>query len=144
MSGFDWRPAGEADLVFARDLARSNLLAYYIRHDLLWQDEAFDVAWAGRKNLMICNQSGVLGFVSLSRDLRALYIRELHVLEAWRGQGAGAWAIEQVLGIARAEQRRLLRLTVFNDNPARRLYERMGLAVVGQDECFLMMERPSL
>ena len=27
------------------------------------------------------------------------------------------------------------------DNPARALYERMGLRVVGEDECFLRMER---
>ncbi|BBN55819.1 hypothetical protein TRE132_39440 [Pseudomonas chlororaphis subsp. aurantiaca] len=91
MNAFQLRPAGTPeDLVFARDLTRSAMLGYYIRHDLLWLDEAFDVAWAGRKNLLICLGARVLGFVSLSRDSKALYIRELHVLEAFRGQGAGA------------------------------------------------------
>lgn len=65
------------------------MLGYYIRHELLWLDEAFDVAWAGRENLLICQDHQTLGFVSLSRDLRALYVRELHVLPAWRGQGLG-------------------------------------------------------
>jgi hypothetical protein len=32
-------------------------------------------------------------------------------------------------------------LTVFENNPARALYERKGLKVVGRDECFLRMER---
>ncbi|AJO79260.1 N-acetyltransferase [Pseudomonas sp. MRSN 12121] len=144
MNGFQLRPANTPeDLAFARDLTRSTMLGYYIRHDLLWLDEAFDVAWAGRENLLICQGARVLGFISLSRDSRALYIRELHVLEAFRGQGAGAWTIERVLAMARGERRGLLRLTVFQDNPAQALYGRMGLKVVGEDECFLRMERSS-
>ncbi|MCE4057302.1 GNAT family N-acetyltransferase [Pseudomonas sp. Au-Pse12] len=144
MGGFSLSPATASDLAFARDLTRSTMLGYYIRHDLLWQDEAFDVAWAGRRNLLICQGAGVLGFVSLSRDAQALYIRELHVLEAFRGQGAGAWTLQQVLEMARQERRGLLRLTVFKDNPAQRLYERMGLQVVGEDDCFWRMQRSSV
>ncbi|SDZ59463.1 N-acetyltransferase [Pseudomonas sp. NFIX28] len=144
MNGLQLRPAGShEDLVFARDLTRSTMLGYHICHDLLWLDEAFDVAWAGRQNLLICQGARVLGFVSLSRDAKALYIRELHVLEASRGQGVGAWTIEQVRAMAHDERRGLLRLTVFKDNPAQALYGRMGLRVVGEDECFLRMERSS-
>ncbi|MEZ1314801.1 GNAT family N-acetyltransferase [Pseudomonas fluorescens] len=138
--GFDWRPATAADLAFARDLTCQNMLHYYIRHELLWQDEAFDVAWAGRDNRLIVRDDVRLGFVSLSRDGRALYIRELQIIETCRGQGAGTWAIDQVLALARQERRPALRLTVFENNPAKRLYERKGLRVVGTDECFLRMQ----
>ncbi|AZC27182.1 GNAT family N-acetyltransferase [Pseudomonas sessilinigenes] len=141
MSRFELRPAAETDLVFARELTRSTMLGYYIRHDLLWLDEAFDVAWAGRENLLICQDHQTLGFVSLSRDLRALYVRELHVLPAWRGQGAGTWSLQRMMEMACRERRQLLRLTVFKGNPAQRLYERMGLQVVGDDDCFWRMER---
>lgn len=141
LSGFELRLASAADLAFARDLTRETMLGYHIRHDLLWLDQAFDVAWAGRENWLICRGAERLGFVSLSRDLKALYIRELHVQVSRRGQGAGAWTIEQMLAKARHERRGLLRLTVFKDNPAQGLYRRMGLEVVGEDECFLRMER---
>ena len=117
------------------------MLRYYIQHDLLWLDEAFDVAWAGRDTRVIVHFDRRLGFVSLSRDARALYIRELQVGQAYRGQGAGSWAIDQVLALACREGRGALRLTVFENNPARALYERKGLKVVGRDECFLRMER---
>jgi len=135
-----WRPATAWDLGFARDLTCRNMLRYYIQHDLLWQDEAFDVAWAGRENRMIVCGDIVLGYVSLSRDSKALYIRELHVNDAFRGQGVGSWAIDQVLAIARQERRPALRLTVFENNPAQALYTRKGLKVVGADECFLRMQ----
>ncbi|AKV08453.1 GNAT family acetyltransferase [Pseudomonas fluorescens NCIMB 11764] len=139
--GFDLRPATAQDLDFARELTCTTMLRYYIQHDLLWQDEAFDVAWAGRENWLIVRDDVRLGYVSLSRDARALYIRELHVLEGYRGQGAGSWAIDQVLAMACKERRPALRLTVFENNPAKVLYERKGLTVVGKDECFLRMQR---
>ena len=139
--GFELRPATSQDLDFARELTCKTMLRYYIQHDLLWQDEAFDVAWAGRENWLIVRDDVRLGYVSLSRDARALYIRELHVLEVFRGQGAGSWAIDQVLAMTRKERRPALRLTVFENNPAKALYERKGLKVVGTDECFLRMQR---
>jgi ribosomal protein S18 acetylase RimI-like enzyme len=138
---FEWRAATDHDLAFARELTCINMLGYYIQHDLLWQDEAFDVAWAGRDNFLIVGGEQQWGFVSLSRDARALHIRELQVAEAFRGQGAGTWAIDQILDIARRERRPALRLTVYENNPARALYERKGLRVVGTDACFLRMQR---
>lgn len=138
---FEWRPAEVGDIEFARQLTCSNMLPYYLRHDLLWQDEAFDLAWVIRQNWIIRRGDQALGFVSLSRDARALYIRELQIDKAFHGRGAGTWAIGQVWGMVVMERRPALRLTVFKDNPARQLYERMGLRVVGEDECFLRMQR---
>ncbi|MGF6200900.1 GNAT family N-acetyltransferase [Pseudomonas laurylsulfatiphila] len=135
-----WRAATPEDLAFARQLTCKNMLRYYIRHDLMWQDEAFDVAWAGRDNRLLTSGDQMLGYVSLSRDARALYIRELQVVEAFRGLGMGSWAIDQVLSVAHQERRPALRLTVFENNPARALYERKGFTVVGKDECFLRMQ----
>jgi len=137
----DWREAVAGDIDFARQLTCDNMLPYYIKHDLLWQDEAFDLAWIIRQNWIIYREDQVLGFVSLSRDARALYIRELQIDKAFRGQGAGTWAIGQVWRLVAQERRPALRLTVFKNNPARALYERMGLRVVGEDECFLRMQR---
>ncbi|MFL6531887.1 MAG: GNAT family N-acetyltransferase [Pseudomonas sp.] len=138
---FQWRLAEVGDIDFARQLTCRNMLPYYLRHDLLWQDEAFDLAWVIRQNWIIHRDDQALGFVSLSRDARALYIRELQIDQAFRRQGAGTWAIGQVWAMVALEHRPALRLTVFKDNPARALYERMGLVVVGEDECFLRMQR---
>ncbi|MDR6958435.1 ribosomal protein S18 acetylase RimI-like enzyme [Pseudomonas brassicacearum] len=138
---FEWRAATTGDIDFARKLTCDNMLPYYLKHDLLWQDEAFDLAWIIRQNWIICRGDQRLGFASLSRDARALYIRELQIDKAFRGQGAGTWTIGQVWDRVTLERRPALRLTVFKGNPARALYERMGLRVVGEDECFLRMQR---
>lgn len=134
------RRAELADRVFARELTCQNMLRYYIGHDLLWQDQAFEVAWDGRDNWLIILGEVPVGFFSLSRDRRALYLRELQIGEAFRRQGAGSWAIDQVIAMARAEGLPALRLTVFKNNPAQSLYKRKGLNVCGEDECFLRMQ----
>ncbi|MGN4047865.1 GNAT family N-acetyltransferase [Pseudomonas sp. SM4] len=137
---FQLRRTSPEDLAFARSLTCQNMLRYYIQHDLFWQDEAFDVAWSGRESWLICRDEVAIGFFSLSRDARALYIRELQIAEAFQGQGAGSWAIDQVIEIASKERRPALRLTVFENNPAKNLYQRKGLQLQGKDECFLRMQ----
>ncbi|EJM30031.1 acetyltransferase (GNAT) family protein [Pseudomonas sp. GM25] len=137
---FELRQATSADLSFVRELTCRNMLRYYIHYELLWQDEAFDVAWAGRENWLILREGELMGYFSLSRDARAVYIRELQIVESAQGQGAGSWAIDQVAAMARLERRPALRLTVFKNNPAQNLYRRKGMFVQGEDECFLRMQ----
>ena len=136
---FHLRAATDRDLPFARTLTHEAMGRYYTQYGLLWSNEGFDTAWAGRENWLICRDDSVLGFISLSRDSRALYIRELHLLEDCRRQGAGSWVLEQMA--LKACGQGLLRLTVFKTNPARRLYQRMGLSIVGEEDCFWRMER---
>ncbi|QXI18029.1 GNAT family N-acetyltransferase [Pseudomonas hamedanensis] len=137
---FQIRRATEDDLGFARDLTCANMLRYYIDYDLLWQDAAFDAGWSGRENWLILLAGMPIGFFSLSQDARALYIRELQIAEDYQGRGAGSWAIDQVIDMARQARRPAVRLTVFETNPAQRLYWRKGLRVQGRDECFLRMQ----
>lgn len=139
-AGFYLRPATSADLSFTREITCRNMLRYYIHYELLWQDEAFDSAWEGRENWLIEYDGAAAGYFSLSRDARALYIRELQVGEAFQRLGAGSWAIDQVVAMAREERSPALRLTVFKNNPAQNLYRRKGLIVQGEDECFLRMQ----
>lgn len=135
------RPATSADQAFARDLARRGLLGYYGQYSLLWQDEGFDVGWAGRANWVLCRGAQRLGFISLSRDSQALFIREIHVAPAFQGQGLGRQMITSVFEMALAQGLRKVRLTVFKSNPAQALYTRLGFEVVGQDAYFYWMER---
>jgi ribosomal protein S18 acetylase RimI-like enzyme len=136
---FHLRAATNQDLPFARTLTHQAMSRYYLQYGLLWSNDGFDIAWAGRENWLICWNDTVLGFISLSRDSRAVYIRELHMLEACRGLGAGSWVLEQMA--VKAQALGLLRLTVFKTNPAKRLYQRMGFSIVGEEDCFWRMER---
>jgi GNAT superfamily N-acetyltransferase len=133
--------AGDRDCTFARDLTRRAMLPYYREFDLLWVEEAFDQAWGWREQWLIVDGENLLGYCSLSQDRQALFIRELHLLPEQRGRGVGSWVLEQLAGWALQRRVPLLRLMVFKSNPARRLYLRHGFVEMGEDECFVRMQR---
>ncbi|MFJ3450527.1 GNAT family N-acetyltransferase [Pseudomonas sichuanensis] len=135
--------ATDNDLTFARDLTRRAMLPYYREFDLLWIEEAFDQAWDWREQWLVVEDGTVLGFCSLSQDRQALFIRELHLLPEHRGRGVGGWVLETLAGWAAQRHLPLLRLMVFKSNPARQLYLRRGFIEMGEDECFVRMQRPA-
>ncbi|MBK5012040.1 GNAT family N-acetyltransferase [Pseudomonas sp. S60] len=134
-------PASDHDLDFARNLTRQAMLPYYREYDLLWVEQAFDQAWGWREQWLVTQGDTVLGFCSLSQDRQALFIRELHLLPAHRGRGVGAWVLETLAQWSRQRQLGFLRLMVFRRNPARGLYQRHGFVEMGEDECFVRMQR---
>lgn len=134
-------PATDSDLTFARDLTRRLMLPYYHQYDLLWVEQAFDQAWQWREQWLVTDTDAVLGFCSLSQDSQALFIRELHLLPAYHGQGIGSWVLETLAQWAAQRRLALLRLMVFRTNPARRLYQRRGFIEMGEDDCFVRMQR---
>ncbi|AYG45791.1 GNAT family N-acetyltransferase [Pseudomonas sp. Leaf58] len=85
----------------------------------------------------------------LTRRAMLPYYREYDLLwieeafdEAWgwreqwlvtEGETLAGWAVQRHLP--------LLRLMVFNSNPAPALYARNGFVAVGQDDCFIRMQR---
>ncbi len=134
-------PATDQHCAFARDLTRRAMLPYYHEFDLLWIEEAFNQAWSWREQWLVVEDGRVVGFCSLSQDRHALYIRELHLIEAARGHGIGTQVLVQLADWARERRLPQVRLTVFKSNPAQGLYRRAGFVAVGEDECFVRMQR---
>lgn len=134
-------PACDADLAFACDLTRRAMLPYYSRFDLLWSDDDFAAAWHWRDNRLVKSGGEVCGYVSLSEDSRALYIRELHLLPAARGQGLGSQVLDWAMSLAASRGLPRVRLLVFKGNPAQSLYRRKGFVLVSEDDSVCRMER---
>lgn len=51
------------------------------------------------------------------------------VVPDWRGQGTGEALLHRLIDVATRRQMRALSLSVEHDNPATRLYERLGFAI---------------
>jgi ribosomal protein S18 acetylase RimI-like enzyme len=61
-----------------------------------------------------------------------LYLRQLHLIPAYRRQGIGTQLIKDLLRRADARGKPVT-LDVMHGNPARRLYLRLGFRQTGQD-----------
>jgi GNAT superfamily N-acetyltransferase len=105
-----------------------------------WQQAHFASHYAPAHNAVIVRgaHAADIGRVSLSRHWRALFLRDIELIASERNRGLGGAIVRAVLALARAE-RRPVQLFVFNCNPARRLYARLGFVIVGDDGARLTM-----
>lgn len=129
------RPAAEDQLAFCEALTRSNLSAYLVARGMAWDAGLYRASWREFENLMVLADDRVAGVLRLRADGGALEIRDLQVEPASQGQGIATWAIQQVKSLAAERGFELIRLRVFEENPAKVLYARLGFvreAVVGR------------
>lgn len=84
-----------------------------------------------------------IGRLLVTRDEQEIHLADIMIQPALRGSGIGTTLIRQLLAEA-ARSHRPLRLHVLRTNPALRLYQRLGFAIVGDTDTHLLMEaRPS-
>ena len=123
---FSLRRATPSDYEFAHTLTRSNMIGYYKRHGLVWRSDLFLASWNGSENYVIEWAGMAIGVLRIDQDSDALYVHDIHIVSTHRNRGAGTFALESAHDLARRRHRRTLILRVFVDNPAGRLYERLG------------------
>ncbi|PSJ22180.1 GNAT family N-acetyltransferase [Halomonas sp. ND22Bw] len=123
-------PARQSDRDWAAALVRANMREAYERHGLSWQPEAFQADWAAGENHLLWCEGARVGYLRLHDGEDIGYLQDLQIVAGRRGAGLGAWALEAVK--ARVRERRLeaLRLKVFADSPALRLYRRHGFVTL--------------
>ncbi|MDB6142364.1 MAG: family N-acetyltransferase [Pseudomonas sp.] len=135
------RQATAADLSFARELTRVNMRRYYAEYERVWQAQSFDEEWPVRQSFIISKADRQIGYLSFSLESRYLYLRDVQLCEPYRGEGVGAWIMEQIVSMACERGARSIRLKVFKSNPAMQLYKRQGFQVVGEEKALFWMER---
>jgi len=90
----------------------------------------------GFRELLVAEVDGALvGTVSISETEllpRALHLFALEVAPPWRNRGIGASIVRQVVSEAKRRRRGRVYLEVRVDNPARRLYHRLGFRRLGE------------
>lgn len=137
----DLRPATVEDLAFARELTRVNMREYYAHYGLIWQPEAFDAEWPLRESYRVYKGESVIGFLGFTVERSYLYVRDIQLIEAYRGKGVGAWIMGWVGRVAKGRGCGSVRLKVFKNNPATVLYRRLGYTSVGEEAALLWMEQ---
>lgn len=126
------RHATPEDRAFAERLSHDNMAAYRESRGIAWDPARFESSWASFDNRVIESQGVAVGVLRLHELPDALEIRDLQLLPAHQGRGLGAWAVRQAFRRAAELGKPELRLRVFPENPAGRLYERLGFAVVAE------------
>jgi len=88
---------------------------------------------------LVCLDEEPIGRLILIREQDAIRLADIALLPAQRGAGIGGSLIGAVLAEA-VQAHKPVRLQVLPGNPAIRLYERLGFAVIGENGTHFLME----
>ena len=128
---YQLRPAEAGDFPFAEALTHGNMGGYYKRHGLVWRGDLFYASWGESENFILEVDGERIGVLRLTEEGDSLHIRDVQIAASHRGQGAGTYLLDMSHRWAKARVLSELQLRVFVDNPAARLYLRMGYRVTG-------------
>ena len=123
------RPADDQELTFCESLNRRNMSGYLAARGIPWDPGRYLVSWAEFENLMILAESQVVGLLRLAPEQGALGLRDLQIVPEHQRHGIGSWAVQQAQSIAASRGYERLQLRVYEENPAKALYTRMGFKV---------------
>lgn len=117
------------DKRFSEQLTRDNMAPYYRQQNILWNRQRFDHNWNHYQNYEVHLDDKAIGILRISFAESICYIREIQLLPAYQGSGIGSKLLDWVLDRSRQKQLESVRLSVYTNNPARRLYSRKGFTV---------------
>ena len=101
-------------------------IAALINDQFEYQRRHYEIAYAGAEFHVIQHVAEPIGRIYVHRTGRDLGLLEISLLPEWRGRGIGAALLEHLQQEVRAGLRDSVSLQVSPENPARRLYARMG------------------
>lgn len=102
------------------------------------RESQYAAAWPEADSFIVELEDEAIGRLLISSQSNAIHIIDMALLAEFRGQGLGSAILNTLL---QESGDGLVSLTVAKQNPAQRLYARLGFSVVGEDEVNLRMER---
>ncbi|SIT35537.1 Acetyltransferase [Paraburkholderia ribeironis] len=135
------RPALAADEAFLFELRKATMTEHLARVGEPVDDvthrarllHRYDTAW------VICVDGTPAGLLKAHRTETGWVVVQLQIAPALQGRGIGERVLRRVMHAAQADALPVT-LKVLKGNPAKRLYDRLGFEVVGEDDMQLYMQ----
>jgi ribosomal protein S18 acetylase RimI-like enzyme len=135
MNSLRFRPATEADIPFLLELRRQTMSAHQLASGVATSEEErlrrVKAAFHCAQVVMQADQP--IGLLKVVRGGHQWELVQIQLAPAVQGKGIGTLLLNSLLGEARAAGASV-HLSVLKANPARRLYERLGFAIVAEKE----------
>ena len=145
MDEISLRQADENDLDFLWRLHRATM------HDSVeqtwsWEDEdqerRFRRKFEPKRIQIVLHRADPIGALSVDYERTRVFLGVIEIAPEYQRRGIGAYLIRQLCDQADAANLPL-ELQVLKVNPAKRLYERLGLAIIGETDTHYLMRRPA-
>ncbi len=117
----------------------------YVDQTWGWREEdqraAFDASFEAGGCLIISAEDEPVGSLSTERMPDRLRLLRIEIAPLYQSRGIGSAFVRDLIAEAQ-DSGQFVQLRVLRVNPARRLYERLGFAVVASTETHFIMEHP--
>jgi ribosomal protein S18 acetylase RimI-like enzyme len=135
------RRASWEDYPFCYALARTNMFPYYKKHKLLWESQAYRKEFDPAFVRIIEYGNKRIGFCKLIFKENYGYLSDLQLSASMQGQGIGTMIMKIIEKPVLNKGYKQIKLRVFPDNPALKLYLRLGYKKVELDGKFYLMQK---
>ena len=115
-------------------------LDVFLRMQFNNQQNWYKTAYPDAKHQVILCDGQPIGRILVDRTPEFFLLVDIALLPEHQKQGIGANYLHELLDEAK-KTGVPVRLQVLKNNPAQRLYERLGFVKTGEDELYLQMER---
>jgi ribosomal protein S18 acetylase RimI-like enzyme len=132
------RPATAEDYDFCYALTKTNMLELFTRHWGGWDSSKFCDGFKEENIQIIISGGKPLGYYSLVINEDSIFLDNIQISEAARGQGIGKAILAEIIEASGSKD---LTLTTFSDNPALNLYKRLGFLITDQSGATVKMKR---
>lgn len=132
------RSANTSDYVYCHRLTKRNMYDLFCKHWGGWVASEFRKGFEAADVTMIIIAGKRAGFLSLKSAPDSVYIDNIQLSTRWQRQGLGTEILNHLL---MANAGMCVCLTTFIDNPAMRLYERLGFSIMERDGMTVKMEK---
>jgi ribosomal protein S18 acetylase RimI-like enzyme len=114
-------------------------IGLFCQMQFMAQRRQYALSYPKGDDRIILNDKNAIGHIIVDRD-KEICLVDLALVPEYRGKGIGTSLLQQLISEAVAAGK-LLRLHVLSNNPAIRLYERLGFLLVGNNGIYWEMVR---
>jgi ribosomal protein S18 acetylase RimI-like enzyme len=112
----------------------------FVEHQFAAQDEHYRAHYPGATLDLVEVDGEPAGRLYVHRGRSDIRIMDIALVPAYRGRGIGTTLLRGLIAEAERSGRKLS-IHVETNNPARRLYERLGFRPAGEHGVYVLMER---
>ena len=124
---------------FASALTQENMKKYYERRNIQWNTEQFTKSWKEFENFDIYFESKLVGVLRFSYGNSNCYIRDFQIESNVQGKGIGKYCLNYTTRFAKDRGDNCIKLRVFSENPAIRLYSNHGFKKASESKGLIEM-----
>jgi ribosomal protein S18 acetylase RimI-like enzyme len=143
---FILRAAEDSDYEFVFNLLKENMLDSFQRNWGFWNDKSFEENYH-KENIRIIENKNIehenlnVGYIDFKFKIDCGYINNIQLSENIRDKGLGTYIMKMLEKETLNHGLKKIRLKVFKDNIAVKLYQRLGYTPISEDTSSLIMEK---